>query len=59
MAIQTMAQVNDAWRGQDSKALERAAHKLKGSATLLGVVSMAKAFSDLEQLAREHELDDA
>jgi HPt (histidine-containing phosphotransfer) domain-containing protein len=57
--IQTIAQVNDALHGHDSKALERAAHKLNGSASLFGVVSVTKAFSDLEQLAREHELDDA
>lgn len=46
-----------AWHSGDAETARRAAHTLKSSAALLGLVPLAEVFKELETLAAEGQLD--
>ncbi len=58
-SVSIMAELNEAVRGREGRALERTAHKLKGSVALFGVVSATNAIADLEQIGRNRNLEAA
>ena len=53
-----MAEIQDAIQNQDSSALHRAAHSLKGSVANLGGTAAQEAALKLEQMRREDDLQD-
>ncbi len=54
-----LADLRDAGERQDAKALENAAHSLKGSAGNFGAEAAVAAAERLEQMARAEDLTDA
>lgn len=53
-----LARIEEAVQSQDGKALENAAHKLKGSAGIFSAQAALKAAEKLEQMGREGDVKD-
>ena len=55
----TMIQLDEMVRNNDCRAVERTAHKLKGSLSVFGAAAASTAAANLEQLGRSHSLENA
>jgi HPt (histidine-containing phosphotransfer) domain-containing protein len=54
-----MAQIEDAVTGQDAEGLDRAAHKLRGAASIFGSHAAMQTAMELETMGRDRNLSNA